>query len=98
MVRYFQNNVAPLTAAGESFDFVLSTVYDYEIRNGLPYLADEYYERNLPIIQTRLIGGGVRLGTVLNSIFDPSFVNAGHSALLDYVRQRRGEKQRFGKM
>lgn len=34
----------------------------------MPYLGDTYYQRNLPIVQQRLLAAGVRLGTLLNSI------------------------------
>lgn len=41
----------------------------------MPYLGDAYFEKNLPLLQMRLIGGGVRLGAVLNNIFDPQARN-----------------------
>jgi len=73
MVEYYASNMDVETMASESFYYVLTTVYNYTMQNGLPYIGQDYYDANLPIIKSRLIGGGVRLATFLNNIFDPSF-------------------------
>jgi len=73
MVQYYEANMDPMDMASESFDYVLSTVYNYTSKNGMPYIGDAYYNRNLPIIQSRLIGGGVRLAKYLNGILDSSY-------------------------
>jgi len=72
VVAYYESNMDPLDMAYESFNFVLTTVYNYTIKNGFPYLGQDYYDRNLPIIQSRLIGAGVRLAKFLNDFFDNS--------------------------
>jgi len=38
------------------------------IADDVPDLGQVYYARNLPIVQQRLIAGGVRLATLLNNI------------------------------
>jgi hypothetical protein len=69
LVQYYESRMDPMQMASESFDYVLNTVYNYPMKNGMPYIGDDYYNRNLPIIQSRLIGGGVRLAKYLNNIF-----------------------------
>jgi len=73
LVQQFAADTNPIDWANESFGYVLSTVYNftdsYSVDSGsVPQLGDVYYNRNLPIVQLRLIAGGVRLGTSLNSL------------------------------
>jgi len=59
----------PKLWANESFQFVRSTVYNFTIpADGVPKLGEKYYHANLPVVQQRLIAGGVRLGLLLNTI------------------------------
>jgi len=74
-IKHYLRATNPITWADESFGYVLSTVYnftdsEYSMR-GEPQLGDTYYHRNLPIVQQRLIAAGVRLGAILNKLFDP---------------------------
>jgi len=64
----------PLDWANESLGYVLSTVYNFTEGNSdkftdVPYLGEVYYDRNLPIVQQRLIAGGLRLSVVLDGVF-----------------------------
>jgi len=60
-----------------AYDFYLSPTYQPGYPGKVcPYpsevlLSDAYYQANLPIIQQRLMQAGVRLGHLLNLIFDP---------------------------
>ncbi len=58
----------PVEWANESFQYVLDDVYVFDPSSDEPHLGDDYYNHNLPIIQQRLIAGGIRLGTLLNQI------------------------------
>jgi len=69
IINEYVADTDPLDWADESFDYVLSTVYNFTDSQDIPYLGEEYYERNLPIVQQRLIAGGVRLGAFFNSLF-----------------------------
>jgi len=74
IVQQFEGDMDPISWANESFGYVLTTVYNFtdsynvESPQSEPQLGDVYYDRNLPIVQLRLIGGGVRLGTSLNTL------------------------------
>jgi len=69
LVKHYISITDPVAWADESFQFVRSTVYNYtENEDGIPQLDDDYYNTNLPIVQQRLIAGGVRLGKLLNSL------------------------------
>jgi len=83
LVQQYLNSMNPITWADESFGYVLSTVYNFT-DDAIPQpiqhaygrgvarapitLGDAYYDRNLPIVQQRLIAAGVRLAAVLDSI------------------------------
>jgi len=61
----------PIDWADESFHYVLTTCYDYgngSIVDDTPELGEWYYDKNILIVQQRLIAAGVRLGTLLNNI------------------------------
>jgi len=81
VVDQFASDTDPSDWANESFQYVRSTCYNYTLENGVPYLYDDYYNANLPIIQLRLIAGGVRLGTLLNSILAENQVLSRKEAL-----------------
>jgi len=73
-VQQYLNQMDPMAWANESFDFVRSTCYNYTVdQSGTPQLDEDYYNRNLPIIQWRLIAAGVRLGNLLNKVLTVSF-------------------------
>jgi len=72
MVQYYASTLDPIGWADESFYFVRTTCYNYNQQGrapaDTPQLGDAYYNRNLPIVQERLIAAGVRLGTILNQM------------------------------
>ncbi len=47
-------------------------IYFNIVIESTPKLGDAYYKRNLPIVQQRLIAGGVRLGQILNTVLTGS--------------------------
>eukprot|EP01117_Protostelium_nocturnum_P007898 TRINITY_DN281_c0_g1_i1.p1 TRINITY_DN281_c0_g1~~TRINITY_DN281_c0_g1_i1.p1 ORF type:complete len:298 (+),score=55.17 TRINITY_DN281_c0_g1_i1:76-894(+) len=72
MIRSSPGNVtniekvtSPSDWADESFQIVLNNVYKFTGKT----LGQAYYQANLPIIQWRLIAGGLRLAKTLNTIF-----------------------------
>jgi len=68
LVQKYLNQMSPSVWADESFQFVRTTCYNYTTNSdGVGQLGEDYYQRNLPIIQQRLIAGGVRLGQLLNT-------------------------------
>jgi len=77
IVQHYAGIVNPIYWADESFYYVRTDVYNYNpnpVHNAqskvasYPYLASHYYDHNLPIVKQRLIAGGIRLGTLLNSL------------------------------
>jgi len=77
VVQKYLNDTNPEDWGAESFGYVLSTVYNFNgvVRiNSLraqkqdPHLGQQYYDANLPVVQQRLIAGGVRLGLLLDNI------------------------------
>jgi len=59
----------PVAWANEGFSLVrVGGIYDFGSTTNPPTLSDEYYNRNLPIVKTRLIAGGLRLATLLNTL------------------------------
>jgi len=72
IVDVYTINMDPLEWADESFGYVQSTCYNFTEgleNDGTIYLGDTYYNRNLPIVQQRLIAGGLRLAAVFDNIF-----------------------------
>jgi len=71
IVDSYTADMDPLSWADESFMYVQTTCYNFtqDTRDGTIVLGDAYYDRNLPIIQQRLIAGGVRLAAVFDNIF-----------------------------
>jgi len=70
LVQMYVSDMNPIDWANESFGFVLSTVYnftDFYNPRDEPHLSDDYYNRNLPVVQDRLIAAGVRLAQLLNT-------------------------------
>jgi len=63
-INTYTSNLSVTSWADESFQYVRSTCYNYSSTD----LSDNYYNRNLPIVQKRLVASGVRLGTLLNNI------------------------------
>jgi len=68
MVQKYGSDMNPIDWADESFDYVLSTVYNFTSTNGVGQLGADYYNRNLPIVMQRLIAAGIRLGNLLNTV------------------------------
>jgi len=69
-VKYYASITDPSTWADESFQYVQSTCYNFTgSERQEPSLGDVYYNRNLPIVQQRLIAAGVRLATLINTLF-----------------------------
>lgn len=83
IVQQYISVTDPVAWADESFQFVRTTCYNYTIENGVPTLGDEYYDTNLPIVQQRLIAGGVRLGYLLNSILTGADINSSFGKFKD---------------
>ena len=80
----FAASTDPIEWANESFDYVVSNVYKYDGQgDGLHMcmilkliimildieLGDDYYNLNLPVVQQRLMAGGVRLAELLNTLY-----------------------------
>jgi len=74
LVQQYLDAMSPEDWGSESFGYVMSTVYDFdnlvriEKRQKEITLGQQYYDRNLPIVQQRLVAGGVRLAQLLESI------------------------------
>jgi len=70
LVKKYLASMDPTEWADESFGYVRSTVYDFGSENGksVPSLGEAYYKKNLPVVQQRLIAGGLRLGQSLNTV------------------------------
>jgi len=83
LVEKYESDTSPIDWADESFQYVLSTCYNYSNTTaddilmrkykGLlgrqePALGQGYYNRNIPIVEQRLIAAGVRLAVLLNTI------------------------------
>jgi len=57
----------PLAWADEGFDLVrVGGIYTFYSDTNPPTLSDQYYNKNLPVVQARLIAGGLRLAALLN--------------------------------
>jgi len=78
LIQQYLSQMDPMIWADESFHYVLTTVYNFSTHEPKkyfenvaadPHLGKAYYDRNLPIVQQRLIAGGVRLAQLLNTIF-----------------------------
>jgi hypothetical protein len=54
--------------ANESFEYVRTVVYS-GVSGTKPSLGQSYYDQCLPIVKERLVAGGIRLGYLINSIF-----------------------------
>lgn len=68
ILEKYTKDMDPVTWANESFGFVQTDVY-VGVTGSNPDLTDTYYNHQIPIIKQRLMAGGIRLGTLLNSIF-----------------------------
>jgi len=68
ILEKYTKDMNPVTWANESFGFVKTDVY-VGVVGVNPNLADDYYNRNLPLVKQRLMAAGIRLGTLLNAIF-----------------------------
>jgi len=64
-VNKYLSDMDPLDWADESHDLVESTVYDYDTKNGVAQIDEDYYNRNLPLIWQRLIAASVRLAQAI---------------------------------
>jgi len=68
IIKQYTKNMDPISWANESFDYTKSDVY-VGVSGVDPNLTDDYYNRNIPIVKERLMAAGIRLATLLNSIF-----------------------------
>jgi len=75
LVKQYVSITQPAKWANESFQYVLSTVYNFS-QQSEPVMATRsttlgqwYYTTNLPVVQQRLVAASVRLAALLNSIF-----------------------------
>lgn len=68
VVKLYTEDMDPATWANESFGYVRSQVY-IGVTGVNPNLTDDYYNRNIPLVKARLMAAGIRLGTLLNTIF-----------------------------
>lgn len=57
---------SPLSWANESLEIVVQRVYDFAPGEDL---ADDYYRKNIQIVDERLMAAGVRLGALLNRVY-----------------------------
>jgi len=68
LISLYTKDMSPESWANESFGFVKTDVY-INVTGNNPNLTDDYYNHQIPIIKRRLTAAGIRLGTLLNSIF-----------------------------
>jgi len=73
IVTKYMAQMDPIHWGTESYDLVKSVVYDFNPALGAapradPALGQAYYDATYPVVQQRLIAGGVRLGHLLNTI------------------------------
>jgi len=64
----------PVQIAEESFQYVLSTVYDFKSNGNVGILDEAYYQKSLPVIQLRLATAGLRLANSINNSIKKSDV------------------------
>jgi len=72
IIAQYTESMDPADWANESFSLVRTDVYVGVTGNDAA-LGEKYYKKNIPIVKQRLMAGGIRLGTLLNSILDPTF-------------------------
>jgi len=72
LVQQYTASLDPSDWANESFAYVRSNCYDFNSMKrkskATPQLGQAYYAKNLPVVQQRLIAGGIRLAQVLNTV------------------------------
>jgi len=65
----YTNNMDSVAWANEGFSLVrVGGIYNFYSDASPPQLGDEYYNKNLSIVKTRLIAGGLRLAKLLNEL------------------------------
>jgi len=69
LVKQYTADMSPVSWADESFSYVRSTVYTGITGKTNPNLTDTYYNMAIPVVKARLTAAGIRLGTLLNTIF-----------------------------
>jgi len=69
LIKQYTADMTPVTWADESFTYVMKTVYIGVTGKTNPDLTDTYYNMALPVVKARLTAAGIRLGTLLNTIF-----------------------------
>jgi len=83
----YTKDMSPESWANESLNYTRYDAYNFFLKSDYypgypgstcpyPYwanLEDDYYDANIDTIKKRLSQGGVRLGHLLNTIFDPSY-------------------------
>jgi hypothetical protein len=74
LINKYASVMDPKIWANESFSLMIRHPYNILPESDgdnkrLPYLAEHYFRDNYPIVKRQLIAGGIRLGTLLNTIF-----------------------------
>mmetsp|Transcript_8968 Transcript_8968/g.12343 ORF Transcript_8968/g.12343 Transcript_8968/m.12343 type:complete len:279 (-) Transcript_8968:48-884(-) len=67
-VKSYSESADPVDWANESYQIVKDNCYNYTMNGDVGIIDQEYYDTNLPVIQQRLIAGGVRLANILNTL------------------------------
>jgi hypothetical protein len=74
LIPFYTKTMDPVLWANSSFYYTRTACYnilpeDNAPDQELPYLADNYFNKNFPIIKQQLIAGGIRLASILNSVY-----------------------------
>jgi hypothetical protein len=69
LVEKYTASIDPIDWAEESYQFLLSNVYDFKMEKEVPHLDDEYFQVNVEVVKLRLIAAGSRLSHLLNKLF-----------------------------
>jgi len=62
----------PIVWAQESFQYILTDVYNFKSNGNTGILDEAYYQLSLPIVQLRLVAAGVRLANTINKALGDS--------------------------
>lgn len=69
LITEYTASMDPVTWVNESFELVRTMVYTGVDPSGDSKLGKPYFEMAIPVVKERLIAAGIRLATLLNSIF-----------------------------
>jgi len=68
IIPLYTKSMNPVDWADESFSYVRNVVYT-GVSGSNPQLGGAYYQMSLPVVKERLTAAGVRLGYLVNSLF-----------------------------